>query len=154
MKILIALIIAVSLLTPTWGLAAGTCVIDETKTQHSSNLTWREYRCTADPSDGSFDVYSAGGFSGFYLYSVETWPGAVAPTDASDLTLIDATTGEDLLGGSGLNSIDATDANTVIPRSSFMSVNFYHMMKDTLNLTITGNSVNSAIINVRISGGR
>jgi len=113
MKILIALIIAVSLLTPTWGLAAGTCVLTDASSL-GNNRSWREYRCTADPSDGSIDVFTVDSLSDFYLYSVETWPGAVAPTDASDLTLIDTTTGEDLLGGSGLNSIDATDTNTMV----------------------------------------
>ena len=101
-------------------------------------------------------AYTVTGFHDFYIYSVETWPGGTAPTDASDFTLLDATTGEDLLGGNGTDAIDATTPKTVFPRSTAMSLNFYHMVKGNLTLTIVQQAAatNDAIMNIRITGVR
>ena len=132
--------------------AAGECVLTQSGTHPGQDIMWRQYTCTADASDGSVPAHTITGLSGFYLYSVETWPGATAPTDASDLTLLDATTGEDLLGGNGTDAVDATTPKTIAPKSTAMDLNFYHMVKGNLTMNITNNSVNSAIINVRVTG--
>jgi hypothetical protein len=152
-RLLIALIIML-ISVPSVALAAGTCVFTQSGSKSGSEHMWRQYTCTADAADGSVDAYTVIGFHDFYIYSVETWPGATAPTDASDFTLLDAITGEDLMGGNGTDAIDATTPITVLPRSAAMSLNFYHMVKGNLTLTITNNVVNSAIMNVRITGVR
>ncbi len=132
--------------------AAGTWVLTQSGSQPGSDRMWRQYTCTADDSDGSAPAYTVTGFSGFYIYSIETWPGGTAPTDATDFTLLDSTTGEDLLGANGTDAIDATTPKTIFPRSTAMSLNFYHLVKGDMTINITNNSVNSAIMNVRITG--
>ena len=134
--------------------AAGTCVLTQSGSQSGGEHIWRQYTCTADAADGTVAAYTVTGFFDFYIYSVETWPGGTAPTDASDFTLLDAITGEDLMGGNGTDAIDATTPKTVLPRSTAMNLNFYHMVKGNLTLTITNNVVNSAIMNIRITGVR
>ena len=136
----------------TIAFAAGSCVLTQAGTQTGSDRMWRQYTCTADASAATVPAYTVTGFYDFYIYSVETWPGAVAPTDATDFTLLDAVTGEDLLGGNGTDAIDATTPKTIFPRSAAMALNFYHMVKGNLTLTITNNAVNSAVMNVRITG--
>jgi len=133
-----------------------TCVLTQTGSgvQPGAEHMWRHYICTADSGDGSVDAYTITGFFDFYLYSVETWPGAVAPTDATDFTLLDLITGEDLMGGNGTNGIDATTPKTIIPRSAAMNLNFHHMVKGNLSLAITHNSVLSAIMHIKITGVR
>jgi len=148
------LIVLLMLLISTSAMAAGTIVLDQSGTQPGSDRMWRQYICTADAADGSLPATTITGFYDFYIYSVETWSGTTSPTDATDFTLLDAVTGEDLMGGNGTDAIDATTSNTVFPRSSFMSLNFYHMVKGNLTLTITNNSVNSAVFYIRITGVR
>jgi len=149
------LLLAVALLLiPSITFGAGTCVLDQSGTQSGGNRMWRQYLCTADAADASMGAYTVTGFYDFYLYSVETWPGSTAPTDATDFTLLEAVTGEDVMGGNGTDAIDATTTSTVLPRSSFMSLNFYHMIKGNMTLTITNNAVNSAEMYIRITGVR
>ncbi len=149
------LLLAVALLLiPSITFGAGTCVLDQSGTQSGGNRMWRQYLCTADASDGSMAAFTVGGFYDFYIYSIETWSGTTAPTDNTDFTLLEAVTGEDIVGGNGTDGIDATTSNTVLPRSSFMSLNFYHMIKGDLTLTITNNSVNSAEMYIRVTGVR
>lgn len=152
-KTLLAAIIF-ALLSVCQVFAVGTWVLTQSGTHPGGERMWRQYTCTADAADGSAPAYTVTGFHDFYIYSVETWPGDTTPTDATDLTLLDATTGEDLLGGNGTDSIDATTPKTILPRSTAMGLNFYHMVKGNMTLNITNNSVNSAIMNIRITGVR
>ena len=126
----------------------------ESGSQPGTERMWRQYTCTADASNGSFPVLTVVGFQDYYLFTVETWPGAPSPTDATDFTLTDSTTAEDLLGGTGTDAIDATSTLTLIPYSSTMDLFYTPLIKGDLTLTVTNNSVNSAIINIRITGAR
>jgi len=155
MKKLLLMIICL-ICIPSVVLAAGACVLTQSGSQPGSDKMWRQYTCTADAGDGTVAAYTVVGFYDRYIYSVETWPGAVAPTDASDFTLLDATTGEDLLGGNGTDAIDATTPKTIFPKSAAMGLNFYHMVKGDLTLTIVQETAktNSAVMNVRITGVR
>ena len=132
--------------------AAGSWVLTASGSQPGSERMWRQYTGTADSADGSLPAHTVTGFHDFYIYSIETWPGGTSPTDATDLTLLDAVTGEDLLGANGTDAIDATTPKTIFPRSAAMSLNFYHLVKGNMTINVTNNSVNSAIINVRITG--
>ena len=136
--------------------AAGACVLTQSGTHPGAERMWRQYTCTADAADGTVANYTVVGFTDYYIYSVETWPGGTAPTDASDLTLLDAVTGEDLLGANGTDAIDATTPKTIFPKSTAMGLNFYHMVKGNLTLVVTQAAVatNSAVMNIRITAVR
>ena len=155
MKKLLIVLIMLVLLIPTVALATGTCVITQSGSQPGAEHRWVHYTCTADGS-GLMAAYTVTGFFDFYIYSVETWPGGTAPTDASDFTLLDAITGEDLMGGNGTDAIDATTPKTVLPKSAAAGLNFYHMVKGNLSLVIVQQAAatNNAIMNVRITGVR
>ena len=123
--------------------------------QPGTERMWRQYTCTADASNGSFPVLTVVGFQDYHLFTIETWPGDPSPTDATDFTLIDdATIGEDLLGGTGTDAIDATTKKTLIPYSSTMDLFYTPLIKGDITITVTNNSVNSAIINIRLTGER
>ena len=156
MKKLTVLLTILMLLVSTMAMAAGTCVLTQTGSQSGAEHIWRQYTCTADAAAGTVPAYTVTGFHDFYIYSVETWPGAPAPTDASDFTLLDAITGEDLLGGNGTDAIDATTPKTIFPKSAAMGLNFYHMVKGNLTLTIVQQAAatNSAVMHIRITGVR
>lgn len=132
--------------------SAGSWDLTESGSQPGSKRMWKQYTCTADAADGSVPALTVTGFYDFYLFTIETWPGGTSPSDATDFTLSDATTGEDLLGGTGADSIDATSTITLVPYSVGMDLFYTPIIKGDLTLTITNNSVNSAIINIRITG--
>ncbi len=145
-------IATVLVLLSTAAFAAGSWVL--TTSQPGSERMWKQYTGTADSGDGSLPARTVVGFTGYYLYTVETWSGATTPTDNSDLTLLDATTGEDLLGGNGTDAIDGSNPNSIFPKSTNMDLNYYHMVKGDMTINVTNNSVNSAIIHIRITGVR
>ena len=128
--------------------AAGTCVITESRT--GGDIRWIQYTCTADDDDATVTDYTVTGFDGFYLHSVETWPGSPSPTDATDLQLLDAVSGFDLLGGNGTNGIDATTPVVILP--SVAATTFYHMIKGNLTIDIDSNAASSAVMQIRITG--
>ena len=141
----ILLIIAFCLMSvQAW--AAGTCVENASDSFNGEALRWKTYTCTADSSDGTMDNTTVTGFKGYYLYTVETWPGATAPTDDSDYTLSDGDTpSKDLMDSNGVDGIDQTTKEIHIP-------SVYYMVKGNLVLAISNNAVHSAIIYVRITG--
>ena len=134
--------------------AAGTCVLDASDSSPSGQSRWTSYICTGAAIGGLFDPVTITGFKGYFLYSVETWPGTTPPTDASDFTLLDSVTGEDMMGTNGTNAIDSTTPVSVLPKSTVAAVNFYHLIKGNLSLVITGNTDNGGIIHIGITGVR
>ena len=149
-KLMLALVMIA--LVYTQAFAVGTWTLVASGSQPGTDRMWRQYTATADASTGSLPALTVTGFHDFALFTVETWPGAPSPTDATDFTLSDAVTGEDLMGGTGTNGIDATTPISLIPYSTGMDVYYTPLIKGNLTLTVTNNSVNSAIINVRITG--
>ena len=89
-----------------------------------------------DANGNSFDI------RGLKLYSVKSYPGATAPTDATDLTITDKF-GVDLLGGKGADAIDAT-SKTWIP---FGPADYAlpALITGDITVNITNNLVDSAI---------
>lgn len=79
---------------------------------------------------------------GLKLYSVKAYPGATAPTAATDVTITDEF-GIDVLGGKGVDLIDATSktwvpvgpANYALPA----------LVTGNITVNITNNSVDGAI---------
>lgn len=96
---------------------------------------------TADAADGSFPattLKALGVFIDGTLLAIKTNPGATAPTDNLDFTLVDAD-GIDRLNSVGLNRDTTTSEIAAVTGAPFFAID------DALTLTVTGNSVNSAI---------
>lgn len=148
-KILLAL--TMLLLFAVQAHAVGTCT--KTSAYNGINVRTATYTCTDDAADADNTAFTATitGFGGFYLYTVETWPGTTAPTDDSDYTLKDGE-GEDLMGAYGTDGIDATTKETHIPKSTAADLNLYPIIHGDLTLAITNQNVESAIIYFRITG--
>lgn len=97
---------------------------------------------TADAADGTFPtktlralgVYAEGTF-----LALQTNPGAVAPTDNYDITLIDGD-GVDRFNSVGLNRDTSNSERVAVTGAPFVADD------ETLTLTIAGNSVNSAVV--------
>jgi hypothetical protein len=84
---------------------------------------------------------------GFYLYHVKVWPGATAPTDASDLTLTDQD-GVDLLGARGTDLIDETSLTSCCAGST--NTEMPMPITGPITINISNNAVNAAIINIKL----
>ena len=82
---------------------------------------------------------------GLKLYSVKAYPGATAPTDATDLTITDEF-GCDLLGTKGTNFIDAT-SKTWIPAGP-EGYALPALITGDITVNISNNAVNSAITTI------
>jgi len=146
--IIIAIMI---LLIPFYAFAAGTItqLLDATPDQAKAVLT---FTCTADSSNGSFpnatttDAVLAK-IKGMYIDEVRTYPQTTNPTALWDAVLNDAG-GLDLMGGT-LADRSASAAQRAIPA---MATSIYggSMIMDAPILVITGNSVNSAGIIVKV----
>lgn len=79
------------------------------------------------------------GVEGWYLYSVETNPGAVAPTDNYDLVINDAD-GKDIAGGLLANR-DLTNTELVLAGLGGFG---FPIVRGPLTLVLSGNSVESS----------
>lgn len=103
--------------------------------------------CTADAADGSFPATALPSFSG-RIVSLRCNPGATAPTDNYDITLVDGD-GLDRLQGVGANRDTANSEEALVVYTGTAE----HPpvgSNETLTLTIANNSVNSAVIVVTI----
>ena len=89
-----------------------------------------------DANGNLFDI------RGLKLYSVKAYPGATAPTDATDLTITDEY-GIDLLGTKGTNVINATSKTwtPVGPENYALPA----LITGNITVNITNNLVDSAI---------
>ncbi len=94
--------------------------------------------CTASSTAATFIAPTLPQFNG-RLVAIQTNPGAVAPTDNYDITLIDQD-GLDRLNGAGLNRDTANSERAPVPGSPLV------VMGDSLTLTIANNAVNSAVV--------
>jgi hypothetical protein len=101
----------------------------------------------ASADDGSVPVTSITStlitkLLGMKLKMMKTNPGTVAPTDAYNITLIDAD-GLDVLGGAGATR-DGANSEICIPVISGIASEI-PITDEVLSFTLTGNSVNSAV---------
>ena len=113
---------------------------------------WIEFvaTCTADDTDGTFpDTQIPGNLAGYKLFSVSTYFGATAPTADSDLTITEGSAaGEDVLGGAGVDKVDAVTNNffRALVGSDAVELPIFR----SLWLQIDNNSVNDAVVTVNI----
>ncbi|HAM59546.1 MAG TPA: hypothetical protein DCQ64_30710 [Candidatus Rokubacteria bacterium] len=103
--------------------------------------------CTGDASDGTFPATALPPFSGRIL-ALRTNPGATAPTDNYDITLVDDDA-VDRLQGVGANRATATSQEAAVVYLG-TAIHPPVAFDETLTLTLAGNSVNSAIIVIAI----
>ena len=109
--------------------------------------------CTADAAAATYPAtvvntlenISDWDLRGLKLYSVKAYPGAVAPTDGTDLTITDKY-GVDLLGGKGENLIDAT-SKTWIPAGP-ENYSFPALITGNITVNISNNAVKSAVTTI------
>ena len=109
--------------------------------------------CTADAATATYPAtvvntlenISDWDLRGLKLYSVKAYPGAVAPTDGTDLTITDKY-GVDLLGGKGENLIDAT-SKTWCPAGP-SNYALPALITGNITVNITNNAVNSAVTTI------
>jgi len=120
---------------------------------HDSMIEVR-LECTADSAAATYPAYtlkSKGGntidLTGYFLYSAKAWPGATAPTDATDLTITDID-GVDLLGGRGTDFIDATSKTST--SAGTLVTDMPMPITSNLTITITNNAVNSAVCYIKL----
>jgi hypothetical protein len=151
MKRLILLLLFIACSANAWG--AGTCVIDTTNAD-GTEVYKNEYTllCTAH-TDNSLAVTLTGTqmsyLDGRYILGITSYPGGTAPTDASDLAIVDSIS---------RTLMDATDSNTgldFIDATSTIKRYFWgpngneftqaHVSKPW-TITMTNNAVASAIV--------
>ena len=113
-----------------------TCTVDASHESYPATVL---NPLAVDSNGSSYDI------RGLKLYSVKAYPGGTAPTDATDATITDEF-GIDLLGGKGANLIDAT-SKTWIPAGP-ANYAFPALITGNITLTITNNSVNSAVTTI------
>ncbi len=127
--------------------ADGTCpqnligILDSDKRIGKYELT---FDCTADASAATYPATAISAanlakLATWYLYRAETKPGATAPTDLYDITIVNAN-GVDVVGGLLLNRSSSTTQDVLL----WPSTGYYQVGLSTLTVTPTGNSVNSA----------
>lgn len=106
------------------------------------------FACTADAADGSFPATALATKIEGRILALVTNPGATAPTDNYDIVLTNQH-GYDVLQSLGLNR---DTANTETASIVFSGTGTHPCVdeSDTLTLTITNNSVNSATIAVEL----
>lgn len=121
--------------------AAGTIVpTGAPDTVEGQDVTIYTYTMTADASDGSFPATASYPING-WIIRVETNPGSTAPTANYDITLTDQD-GLDVMGGVLANRSATATEHVLAPQP---------YVRGAVTITPTGNSVNSAVVVLRIT---
>lgn len=124
---------------------AGSIVVLEHKvSRNAGDIGMIAFRATADAADGSFPTVNVTSYGVWgTLLALGTNPGATAPTDNYDITLVD-TDGADRFDSVGLNRDTSSTERVAITGAPWVA------QGETATLTITNNAVNSATIDIRI----
>ncbi len=109
--------------------------------------------CTADADAASYPAtvintlenIAKYDIRGMFLSEVKTIPGSTGPTDDTDFTITDEY-GVDILGSRGTNAIDNATKNHIVAgvASNYQPA----LITGNLTLTITNNSVKSAVVTI------
>lgn len=137
-KVLLGLLISLLLATSSW--AVGVATVTGYEIIHVVNQRSRVILTITFVDDNAGTTLAINpvtyDITGWYLYSVETNPGATAPTDNYDITLIDSD-GADLAGGTLMNRDTATTEFVNIGMSSIG----FPVIRGTFTFTLSGNAV-------------
>ena len=125
-------------------LAAGT--VTQTDVEVYDNVRVLTFTCTGDVGDGSFPATASEGDIDGYVFLVVTNPGATAPTDDYDITLVDADS-VDIMGGELANR-DTANSEQAVPLID--GVFGSRFVDGIVTLTITNNTDVGAIIVVKV----
>lgn len=126
-------------IVPAAAFAAGTVVLTSTDHVDGQSVTIYTYTLTADAADGSFPATASRSIDG-WIIRVETNPGATTPTALWDLALVNNEL--DVMKGVLANrSATATEA-VEAPQP---------YVRGAVAITPTGNSVNDAVIVLKIT---
>lgn len=109
-------------------------------TVEGQDVTIYTYTMTADAADGSYPATASYPING-WIIRVETNPGSTAPTALWDLTLLDQD-GLDVMGGVLANRSATATEHVLAPQP---------YVRGAVTITPTGNSVNSAVVVLRIT---
>lgn len=121
-------------------IAAGTITRTSSDTVEGQDVTIYTYTMTADSADGSYPATATDAING-WIIRVETNPGATAPTTLYDITLTDQD-GLDVMGGVLANRSATATEHVLAPQP---------YVRGAVTITPTGNSVNSAVVVLRIT---
>lgn len=124
--------------------AAGT--VTQTDVKVYGNVRLLTFTCTADASAHTFPPTASTVDIDGFVFLVVTDPGTTAPTDDYDITLTDAN-GVDIMGGELLNR-DESNSEQAVPLIDGVFGSRY--VKGVLTINISNNSVNSAVVVVKI----
>jgi len=143
-KLILALFLVLLFVTSVT--AAGSVDISSVSNVSVHNVIWRKIitiSWVADSADGTVPsasiVANTYGIEGWYLYSVETNPGAIAPTDNYDIVINDAND-YDICGGLLANR---NTINTELVNIGNATHGFPIVLGDLI-FVLTNNVVNSA----------
>lgn len=139
-KLVTLLVVFALLLTSGVAFAAGTVTLTTTDNVMGQDVVVYTYTLTADAADGSFPATVSRPIDG-WIIRVETNPGSTAPTALWDLTLVDVD-GLDVMGGVLANRSASATEHVLAPQP---------YVRGPVTITPTGNSVNSAVIVLKIT---
>ena len=110
------------------------------------------WTCTADTTPGTctdaVEDSTMQAIGGRYLYTITTYPGGTAPTDATDLAITDSISKSYLSAtGNGANLIDATSTLWNFADGGVGAENMYPLIHAdrALTFTVTNQAVNNAV---------
>lgn len=135
--------------------AAGSSVVEGSinylPSSSNANMITVSFTATGDDATGAipataFSAALRSALKGYYLYAMETNPGATGPTDDYDITLVDADA-LDILGAAGMDR-DKSATELVMPKIGTTDT-FIPIDGGELTLTFANTSVNSATIVVK-----
>jgi len=129
------------------GSALGAGTITQSDVKVYDNVRMLTFTCTADASAHTYPVTASNvDIDGFVFLVVTNPDGTTAPTDAYDITLTDSD-GVDVMGG---ELADRSDSNSEQAVPLIDGVFGSRFVKGPLTITITGNSVDSAVTVVTV----
>ena len=141
-RLILAVLLAVlTALAPVVTQAAGTVVPTSTDHVSGQDVTVYTYTLTGDASDGSFPATASEPING-WIIRVETNPGATTPTAGWGLTLV--SNEADVLKGVLAPGVPSATTTTTVEAPQ-------PYIRGAVTITPTGNSVNSAVVVLRIT---
>jgi hypothetical protein len=157
MKKGLAIFILLCLLIGSWvsiGLAAGSWTSSSYNAPKNTVIKTISLTFTADSGDATIPVYTFTAadlafVTGYYLYVVETDPGATGPTNGAwDVTIKDAN-GYEILGNS-CDDLNNTATQVNFPKLDGTNFGYPVMDGTAVTITIEGNLVVSATATIKL----
>ena len=140
MKRIAALLAGAVLMLSGTAFAASSIVLSPVDDVSGQNIKIYTYTITAH-TDGSVTPVATNPIDGWIIRTVTNPDDVAAPTNLYDLTLVDRD-GVDVMGGTLMNRAEATTEHVLFPQP---------YVRGAVTITPTNNSVNGAVIVLRIT---